>query len=217
MGDMPDLDAIIQDQIERFTISGLKFEWPVYQHDSPPELMDILRRNGFQTGEPERLLVLPTDEVPDQLRKTASQFKEGKDSYTIRRVTNPDEIGNVVKVLEAVWGMPMPWIQKDFSWLLRFHADIIDIFVAYDQDVPVSTAWVLFLPNNRFASLYGGSTIAAHRNRGLYTRLLALRANEAIKRNKQFLIVNAGEMSKPILSKYGFFVLDELIPCDWGS
>jgi predicted acetyltransferase len=46
--------------------------------------------------------------------------------------------------------------------------------------------------------------VPGHRRRGLYTALLAARAQEARRRGARFLTVDASPMSQPILEKLGF-------------
>ncbi len=65
------------------------------------------------------------------------------------------------------------------------------------------------------ASLWGGSTISGFRKRGLYTALLAVRAQEANARGVRYLTVNASAMSRPILEKFGFEVIAYSHPCKW--
>ena len=49
--------------------------------------------------------------------------------------------------------------------------------------------------------------MAGHRRKGLYTAALALRVQEAVRRGYRYLTINASEMSRPIVSKYGFHLL----------
>lgn len=80
---------------------------------------------------------------------------------------------------------------------------------------PASAAWVYFPKNSQFASLWGGSTLNDFRNRGLYTALLAVRAQEARTRQVRYLTVDASEMSRPILEKFGFTMMAYSYSCKW--
>ena len=68
-------------------------------------------------------------------------------------------------------------------------------------------SWLTWDPGKQFASLWGGSTIAAFRSRGLYTALVAVRAQEARRSGARFLTVDARPMSRPILERLGFQVM----------
>jgi len=45
--------------------------------------------------------------------------------------------------------------------------------------------------------------------------LLAVRAQEAMRRSRRFLVVDASSMSRPILEKYNFHLLDYSTSCKW--
>ncbi|MCA9986957.1 MAG: GNAT family N-acetyltransferase, partial [Anaerolineales bacterium] len=68
---------------------------------------------------------------------------------------------------------------------------------------------------SQFASLWGGSTIERYRRQGLYTALLAARAQEARGRGVRYLTVDASPMSRPILEKLGFQFIAYSFPCKW--
>jgi hypothetical protein len=78
------------------------------------------------------------------------------------------------------------------------------MYLAYAGGVPASAAWIRFQEGTDFASLFGGSTLQRYRKRGLYTALLNIRAQAALERGYRFLMVDASEMSRPILEKHGF-------------
>ena len=82
-------------------------------------------------------------------------------------------------------------------------------------DQPASAAWTIFQSSAPGAGLYGGATLPQFRGRGHYTRLLAVRAQEALTRGVTMLSVDASPMSRPILEKHGFQYLATTTPCKW--
>src|SRR5262245_61557151 len=50
-------DAVIAGEIEHHRQRGVPFEWKVYAHDGPPDLLDRLARHGFTIGEREAVVV----------------------------------------------------------------------------------------------------------------------------------------------------------------
>ena len=80
----------------------------------------------------------------------------------------------------------------------------MSVYVAYVAGQPASAARIEFHPARQFAELYGGSTVPDQRGRGLYTALVAVRAQEALTRGVRFLTVDASPMSRPILERLGF-------------
>ncbi len=91
----------------------------------------------------------------------------------------------------------------------------MSVYVAYVDDQPASAAWIYFPKKSQFASLWGGSTVTDFRKQGLYTALLAVRAQEAKGRQVTYLTVDASPMSRPILEKFGFKMIAYSYPCKW--
>ncbi len=90
----------------------------------------------------------------------------------------------------------------------------LSVYVAYVDGRPASTGWTYF-NKGHFAGLWGGSTLAAYRGRGLYTALLAARVREAHARGVPYLTIDAGEMSRPIVARHGFEVITYATACEW--
>jgi hypothetical protein len=65
---------------------GEVFEWKVYSHDQPSDLLTRLRGRGFKIGEEEALMVLDLHELPTRLRASAPE------GITVRMVTSDQEI-----------------------------------------------------------------------------------------------------------------------------
>jgi hypothetical protein len=132
----------------------------------------------------------------------------------VRPIVQRDQLKDIIRVLEAVWG-------GDFSWVserLGAHLEIpgyLSAFAAYLQDRPVSVAWVYFPPGSQFASLWGGSTLVEQRGKGLYSALLARRVQEAIQRGRRYAFIEAGPESQPIVARRGFTQLTAEQDYEW--
>ncbi len=203
------IDTTIRDQIDYFENLGHDFEWKVYSHDQPADLKDRLTAHGFEIEEPEALVVLDLEKAPATLWQPIMA--------DVRRITDPDKLSDVSSVEEQVW-------QEDFSWLarrmaddLRQNSEHLSVYVGYMDGVAASAAWIYFHAGSQFASLWGGSTLPAFRKRGLYSALLATRAQEARRRGVRFLTVDASPMSRPILEAFGFQWLSTIYPCKWRA
>jgi len=218
--------AVIRSQIDRFSDLGIDFEWKLYDHDTPPDLKERLRGVGFTIEEAESIMVLDLDQVQIELLKPAPTVARNEatrpmgaglpgEKIEIRRITEPDNLPDVIAVEEAVWNEKMEWIHDHLGSYLRDYPGLLSVYVVYVDGVPASAAWVFFLSNSRFASLWGGSTLTGQRGKGLYTALLAVRVQEAVQRQRRFLAVDASSMSRPVLEKYGFQLLDYSTPCKW--
>lgn len=201
------VEAALSEQIAYFEEIGQGFEWKVYSHDSPLDLKDRLGARGFEVGEDEAILVLDLANVPAVLLEPVTA--------DLRRITDPEQIGSVIAVQNMVWQTDFSWLGQRLTTNLRDRPDFLSVYAAYVDNQPVAAAWTNFPPESQFASLWGGSTLAGYRRRGLYTALLAVRVQEARQRGIHFLTVDASSMSRPILQKLGFQLIAYAYPCVW--
>ena len=91
---------------------------------------------------------------------------------------------------------------------------------AHDQDRTragdvVCAGWLTLTPGSDFAGLWGGSTLAAWRGRGIYRALVAARARLARAHGVRFLQVDASDDSRPILERLGFVAITTTTPYVW--
>ncbi|MFO7663704.1 MAG: GNAT family N-acetyltransferase [Chloroflexota bacterium] len=198
-------DAVIEDQLAYFNGKELSFEWKVFAHDQPPDLVDRLVARGFQIEEPDDIMVLDVDR--------ANPVISGRPGFTVRRLSHPEELVDVVRVLEPVW-------EKDFNWVYeRLGTNMtipgyLSVYVAYFGEQPACVGWVYFSPG-QFGSLWGGSTLERFRGHGLYSAVLTARILEAKERGIRYLTIDAGKMSGPIVAKHGFEIITRATACEW--
>jgi len=133
----------------------------------------------------------------------------------IRQITNPDDISTVTALLAEVWNEDFADFGDELANRLRHTPDMLSLYAAYVDGRVVSAAWSQFTPDSEFAGLWGGTTLPAFRRQGLYTGLLAVRANEAQSRGRRFLTVDASPMSRPILERFGFVTIAMATACVW--
>ena len=201
-------DAIIQRELDYYgSTGGAGLEWKLYAHDQPPDLGKRLVAHGFEEEEVEALLVLDLQDMPEVYRQPITA--------DIRRLTTPEEISHVVQVQAQVYGEDFSWLQTQLEENLAVQPDYWSIYAAYVAGKPVCGAWVSFPQDSSFAGLWGGATLEPYRKRGLYTQVVAVRAQEAIERGCRFLTVDASDMSRPILLKRGFQLLTNTTPYFW--
>jgi GNAT superfamily N-acetyltransferase len=199
----------IDEQIAYFAALEQQFEWKVYTYDTPPDLKEHLRARGFVIGEDEAILVLDLQDAPARLFDLSI--------HDLRRITDPEQVPSVIAVQNQVWNQDFGWLRENLTKNLREQPSFLSIYAAYENDRPVAAAWINFPPDSLFASLWGGSTLAEYRGRGLYTALLAARAQEARDRGVRFLTVDASPMSRPILQKLGFQLIAYACACLWRT
>lgn len=200
-------DLAIAAQIARFERLLQNFEWKHYDYDTPPDLLDRLRRHGFEIGEPEALVALDLSAAPPALATPVPA--------SVVRVTDPAQIDLIVHLESAVWGEDHTALGEFLKHDFTAHPEAISLYLSYEGGRPASAAWTYFQAGSQFASLFGGATVPEFRGRGHYTRLLAVRAQEALARGVSVLTVDASPMSRPILEKHGFQFLSTTTPCLW--
>jgi GNAT superfamily N-acetyltransferase len=201
-----DVDEVIDRQVAYFQELGRPFEWTHYSHDRPADLGARLEAAGLKGDETGSLMVLELAEAPPRLLAPITA--------DVRQVTDVSELETVRALLEAVWENPFAWFIPRMSRYLAPDG-YVSIYIAYIDEHPASAAWVFLPEGSRFGGLFGGTTLEPYRGRGLYTALLAARIQEAVRRGYQFLHVDAGDMSQPIVAKQGFCLLVETTPYVW--
>ena len=202
------VDAVIDQQLAYFRNIVPEFEWKVYSHDQPPDLIERLVARGFEAREPaDAIMVLDMQALPDALNQPVPG--------TIRRITDPDEIPVTVTVLTDVWKEDFTPLGEELAAQMRQTPDVLDLYAAFVDGKPVSVAWGQYAPDSQFVGLWGGSTLPDYRKQGFYTGLLAARAREAQARGRRFLTVDASPMSRPILERFGFVNIAMATACIW--
>jgi hypothetical protein len=196
--DEDNADQAIQEQEAYFRQLNQRFTWKVFDHDHPADMKTRLTRQGFIGDEPAALMVLDLEHAPAGLFEPVQA--------DIRKVISADQLGDVVKVLETVWGGNYNWVLERMGNHLQI-PDYLDLYLAYQNHQPASVGWTYFYPRSQFGQLFGGSTVPEQRRRGLYTAILARRVQAAAEQDLRFLTVEAGAESQPILEKNGFWRL----------
>jgi GNAT superfamily N-acetyltransferase len=181
---------------------GRAFEWKTFDHDRG-ELRPLLLERGA-VAEPREALVLG-EAAP---LATEPVLPSG---LTLRSVTSPADLARVAELESEVWNEDRSWLADDLADRLA-GPDPVDILVVEDGDVVVSAAWLVPLTGTSVAGLWGGSTLAGYRGRGIYRALVARRARLALDRGFTVLQVDASEDSRPILQRLGLQVVGGTVP-----
>lgn len=201
--DESNADETIAREAAFFAELGRDLEWKAYAHDKPADLEQRLLAHGFEAEDPETLLICDLGDLPPALQAPIQA--------DIRAVPHEGDlsqwISDILTIEEHVWETDMKWLGERLEHQLRTFPNFISIFVAYVEGKPASVAWINYPEHSQFASLYGGSTLKTYRGRGLYTQLVAIRAQEAITRGYHYLTIDASEMSRPIVEKNGFVIV----------
>ncbi|HEU5035485.1 MAG TPA: GNAT family N-acetyltransferase [Nocardioides sp.] len=188
--DADELEALVDRTFASFREHGVGFEWKTFDHDRA-DLVPLLLERGARAEARESLVLGETrllaaePVLPDDLR--------------MRRVTARADLERIAAMESEVWGEDWAWLADD----LEERLDSIEVLVVEDGDTVVSAAWLVPLGDTQVAGLWGGSTRAAYRGRGIYRALVAARATSALARGCTVLQVDASEDSRPILERLG--------------
>jgi GNAT superfamily N-acetyltransferase len=196
-------DIAIQQQIAFFQSIDQDFEWKVFAHDQPPDLVQRLAAHAFHIDDPEAVLVLDLSSVEPM-----------PTAHSVRRLLHPSELSAIASIKP---GADAQHRVDRLVYEMTHAPESISIYVAYSDSTPAACAWVRFPKQSAFASLWGGTTVPHLRGRGLYTALLHARIHEAQRRHYRYLTVDAGPMSRPILEKHGFQLLTHATACTWSA
>lgn len=202
-------DAMIEAEIAYLYGQGVvEFEWRVFDGDTPTDLRTRLRKQGFALRKyADSVLMLELhDDLPLLHQPIPPQ---------IRRLQGKDDVMALMALLKQVWWEDFAHIGYDLNRLHEAQPEAISMYGAFDGERMVSGAWLIYPANNPFAALWGGSTLSTYRQRGYYTGLLAIRAQEAHHRGRRYLSVDASQMSRPIMEKWGFLHITNAYSCTW--
>lgn len=202
------LDRVIDNELEYFTLKAQPFTWKVYDHDRLPSLKARLTSHSFvEDDEPADVMALEINKAPADLFQPVQA--------DIRRITDREGLKDIVAVLDTVYGGSNIWVYDRLGLHLQYK-NYLSAYVAYIDDRPASIAWTYF-PRGHFATLFAGSTVPEHRKKGLYTSLLSVRLQEIRARGYPFAVVETGNMSRPIVAKHGFQHLTTVWDYQWQA
>jgi len=205
------LDSLIARQRDYFAARGEAVEWKTRGHDLPADLTERLLAAGFRPEDPETVVIGETAELAAE-----PVLPEG---VTLRQVTEEEDLRRIAATHGEVWGEDHSWLARDLAGRVAGGSDEFAVFAAEARtaDGPrvVSAAWITLKEGTDFAGLWGGSTLAAWRRRGIYRALVARRAQLAAAHDVKYLQVDASPDSRPILERLGLHAVTTTTPYVW--
>jgi hypothetical protein len=200
-------DAAIAAEIEHHRVLDVSFEWKLYAHDAPGDLLSRLQAAGFEIGDKEAVLIY-------DLRNRPAWIDASRE-HPVRRVDRLEEVELFRHAAEKIFSKNHPFIADKLAAAIRARSMLHRAFLALDGDEVVAIGRLYTHPDSLFAGLYGAGTLASHRGRGFYRAVVAARALEALTQGARYLVVDALPTSRPILERLGFEHLTDTWPCEW--
>lgn len=198
-------DEVIREQVAYFQELGQQFEWKVYDYDQPENLKEKLQALGFKVDDPEALMIIQLRHDHPLLCLTVPT--------NIHRITDDAGIDDIISLEEEIYGQSYSGLGASLKRDQRNDPENLLIYAFYDKGRAVSAAWMYLHKGTSFGSLWGGTSLPEYRQKGLYTALIAVRAQTAWHRGFRFLTVDASPMSRPILERKGFEFFGFSYPC----
>jgi len=202
-----ELDALIGRVRDRAALLGQAVEWKTYGHDRR-DLTERLRLAGFAPEDEETVVIGTAADLT-----TAGEDPEG---ITIRATTDPADLHRIAVMESEVWNVDWSWLADDLRDRIETAPDNIVVLVAEAAGEVVSAAWLVIIPGTDFGSLWGGSTLARWRRKGIYRALVARRARIAADQGIKYLLVDASKDSRPILQRLGLHAVTTTTPWVWS-
>jgi hypothetical protein len=205
--DEANADDTIAEQIEYFSTRGLPFAWRVYDSDQPKDLGPRLERAGFEHAYTSELMVAQVADVPQEWTLPAG--------VTLAFDSGERGIDRLIEVHETVFGSDHSSLRRSLQTQFVNSSHLRELVVAVADGRPVSSSRIEFLPDRQFASLWGGSTVAEWRGKGLFRAMVSYRAGVAAQRGYPYLYVTASSESRPILERMSFASLGSVFTYMW--
>ncbi len=204
LGDDP--DRWVARQVEFFSGRGQVVEWKTYGYDEPADLPERLVEAGFVADDPEVVLLGRCADLVHEVTLPVG--------VRLREITTDDDWERVRVSVDTVWGPETSWVNDALRAEQRRDPDLLVAVAAEDAaSTQVLSYGVLRLqPGTEFCGLWGGSTLAHWRGRGLYRAITSYRARLALDRGYPYARVDTSPDSRPILIGLGMQAVADTRP-----
>ena len=197
----PELERVIDQQLDYFVPMQQPFTWKVYDHDHLPSLGEQLTKREFIREEDPRAVMV------FNLRNAPTQWLVSEES-DVRRISTQNELKDVIHVVDEVYSGDNSLLKQRLNSHLHVPG-YLSIYAAFEENQPVSIAWTYF-PYGHFAALSAG-----HQDERSYLSLLAARLSEIRERGYRYAVLEASPTTKPNYEAHGFKHLTTVRNYQW--
>jgi len=147
-------DEVIRREIEFHRRLTASFEWKVYAHDQPGDLLERLARHGLMAGPCEAVMVLDLADPPRWIDEVAGG---------VRRIDRVTQIEDFRRVAEQVFNKNYAFTASELADAIRSQSNDHRGYIAYKDGQAASIGRLYTHPDSVFGGLYGGATLAVSR------------------------------------------------------
>ncbi|KNC19117.1 acetyltransferase [Arthrobacter sp. RIT-PI-e] len=184
-----------------------RVEWKTRGHDHAPGLHEALTEHGFLPDASESIMIGAAEALRADL-----PLPEG---VTLRRVTQERDVQAMSAMQDEVFGNPVSPGTAE-ALLSRLSArDGTELWVAEADGRIISAGRLEPVDGTCFAGIWGGTTLAEWRGRGIYRALTARRARSALDLGRTLIHSDSTEYSRPILERSGLTEVGTTKPYHW--
>lgn len=162
--------------------------WEIGSHATPANLPELLLARGFADDQPEPLAIgMALTEEP----------AAAPEDVVVKQVETQDEYAASERIAMVAFN------EDPSQEIPEYKPDPHNrIYIAIVDGEIVARASASF--SEHAVTLFGGATLPEARGRGAYRALVAARWRDAVERGTPLAVTQAGEMSRPILTRLGF-------------
>jgi GNAT superfamily N-acetyltransferase len=197
-----DARALIAQELAWHQPRVKRLTWKLYSHDAPPGFVQQLLAQGFTVeGPANQFCALHIGQFNEMPRLPAG--------YRMEQLHRAEQLQTLIDLYGHIWPEEdnALWLSA-YAQPLAQGEDGLHLFCVFDaQGRAAASGGMIHYAGQQFGHLFGGGTHPHHRRMGLHAALSAARAEHLRARGGQWLIVDAGEQSYPLLRKRGFEAL----------
>ncbi|WP_426244024.1 GNAT family N-acetyltransferase [Nocardioides sp. LHG3406-4] len=209
------LDALIADTVAWFRdeTDVSMFEWKTRGHDAPADLPERLEAHGLVADPVETVMIGAAERLD-----VAVDLPAG---LVVRRAGDGGDlladVSAAARMQESVFGKSGGPDPAELAEQLVESPELSELWLAEDEHGTVVSAGRLeMVPGTEFGGLWGGSTLAQWRGKGIYRALVAARARSALRLGGVYLHSDCTDMSRPILERSGLVAVTTTTPYNWA-
>ena len=184
-----------------------RVEWKTRGHDRAPGLHEALLDNGFVAADTESIMLGEARHLAVDVELPAG--------VTLRTVTEEADVRAMSAMADEAFGDPVSEERAEALLQRLSVRDGMELWVAEAAGRVVSAGRLEPVEGTRFAGIWGGSTLAPWRGRGIYRALTAARARSALRMGKTLVHSDSTEFSRPILERSGLVKVSTTTPYTW--